>query len=54
MFKKAFSTDGVRMALHYRYAIKDEAHCIAALEEECANEPSLVPSPGNIKSSLDP
>ena len=30
-FKKALSTDGVRMAAHYRYAIKDESHCVAAL-----------------------
>ena len=41
-FKKAFSTEGVRMISHYRYAVKEEGHCLAALEEGCTNEPSLV------------
>ena len=45
MFRKAFGTDMVRMGDYYRYAVKSEAHCLAALEEECSNEPSVVLHP---------
>jgi hypothetical protein len=45
MFKKAFGTDMVRMGDYYRYAVKSESHCLAALEEECSNEPSVVLHP---------
>ena len=30
------------MVKHYRYALKEEAHVLAALQEECLKEPSLV------------
>ena len=45
MFKKALGTDMVRMGDYYRYAIKSESHCLAAVEEECSNEPSVVLHP---------
>ena len=41
-FRKSMSRDGVRLAAHYRYAVKSEGDVVAALEESCANEPSVV------------
>jgi hypothetical protein len=44
-FRKSMSQDGVRLTAHYRYAVKSEEDVIAALEESCAKEPSVVLPP---------
>lgn len=44
-FKKDMSTEGVKIQKHYRYAIKEEAHVVQALEYACDKVPSLIKLP---------